>query len=161
MVQNVVRFLQLVILALLTGTMFGIWIGFNPMQLSATTYVEQQQNAIRSLNSLLPAMGLVCILLTAFLAVQSKYPRVRYILIGAAALLILAGIVTRFANQPINAIVLTWSAQSPPAEWAQLREQWWQWHIVRTVAAIGSLVLSLVAAISTRGAKMYEPSRAL
>jgi hypothetical protein len=43
MTANVVRFLFLVTLALLVGTMFGIWVGYNPAGLSATAYVEQQQ----------------------------------------------------------------------------------------------------------------------
>jgi hypothetical protein len=60
---NAIRFILLLLLSLLIGTMFGIWLGFNPASLSAAAYVEQQQNAIRSLNTLLPVMGAVCILL--------------------------------------------------------------------------------------------------
>lgn len=154
MAENIARFLQLMLLALLAGTMFGIWVGFNPMPLSATAYVEQQQNAIRSLNTLLPAMGAARIVLTAFLVIRSKgNPRLRYMLGAAIVLLLVAAVVTRFANQPINAIVITWSAQAPPVEWAQLREQWWHWHIVRTVAAIGALALAVLAALSSRASK--------
>jgi hypothetical protein len=60
---NAIRFILLLLLSLLIGTMFGIWVGFNPASLSAAAYVEQQQNSIRSLNTLLPVMGAVCILL--------------------------------------------------------------------------------------------------
>lgn len=149
MTENIARFLLLVLLALLTGTMFGIWVGFNPSQLSAMAYVEQQQNAIRSLNTLLPAVGAVCIVLTGFLALRSRgSPRV--MLFAAVALLLVAAAITRFANQPINAVVITWSPQAPPAEWAQLRDQWWQWHIGRTAAAIGGLALNLLAALWPR-----------
>lgn len=45
MAANIIRFVLVVQLALLTGTMFGIWVGFNPASLSASAYVEQQQNA--------------------------------------------------------------------------------------------------------------------
>jgi len=57
MSSNIVRFVLLVVLALLVGSMFGTWVGYDPAGLSASAYVEQQQNAIRSLNTLLPAMG--------------------------------------------------------------------------------------------------------
>ncbi len=151
MLETIARFLLLVLLALLAGTMFGIGVGFNPMELSATAYVEQQQNAIRSLNTLLPAMGAACILLASFLAVRWKGNlRGRYLLVATILLLLVAAVITRFANQPINAIVITWSSQSPPAEWAQLRAQWWQWHIARTVAAISALALSVIAALASR-----------
>ena len=153
MAANIVRFSLLILLALLVGTMFGIWAGFNPASLSASAYVEQQQNAIRSLNTLLPAMGAVCILLAVALAFMSKSDsRGRYLLFAAAVFMIVAGLVTRFGNQPINAVVMTWSAQAPAANWAQLRDEWWQWHIVRTLAGIAALALTVLAALWSKRA---------
>jgi uncharacterized membrane protein len=151
MAPNIIRFLLLVLLALLVGTMFAIWVGFNPASLSALAYVEQQQNSIRSLNTLLPVMGAVCIGLTVVLAFLSKGDsRSRYLLVAATVLMIAAALVTRFANQPINAVVMTWSAQAPPANWAQLRDEWWQWHIVRSLAGIAALALTVVAVLGAR-----------
>jgi uncharacterized membrane protein len=153
MAANIIRFALVVLLALLVGTMFGIWIGFNPASLSALAYVEQQQNTIRSLNTLLPAMGAVCILLTVVLAFLSKGDsRSRHLLVAAAVLMIGAALVTRFANQPINAVVMTWSAHAPAANWAQLRDEWWQWHIVRSLAGIAALALTVVAVLATKHA---------
>ena len=151
--KNIIRFALLVLLALLVGTMFGIWVGFNPASLSASAYVEQQQNAIRALNTLLPVMGAACILLSLALALMSKGdPRSRYLLLAAALLMIVSGLVTRFANQPINAVVMTWSAQAPAANWVQLREEWWQWHVVRSITAIGALVLTVLAVLGAKRA---------
>ena len=107
MTANLIRFLLLVLLALLVGTMFGIWVGANPAGLSAAAYVEQQQNAIRSLNTLLPVMGAICIALAITLALLTKTDRrSRYLLLGAAMLMLVAAIVTRIGNQPINAVVM-------------------------------------------------------
>jgi len=151
MTANIIRFVLLVLLALLVGTMFGIWVGYNPSSLSASAYVEQQQNAIRSLNTLLPAMGAMCILLTGALAFISKGDRRgRYLLIAAAFLMIVAALVTRFGNQPLNAEVITWSAQSPAANWAQLRDEWWHWHIVRSLAGVAALALTLLAVLGAQ-----------
>ena len=153
MTLNIIRFALIVLLALLVGTMFGIWIGFNPASLSALAYVEQQQNAIRSLNTFLPAVGAMCILLTAVLAFLSKGDsRSRYLLVAAAVLMISAALVTRFANQPINAVVMTWSAHAPAANWAQLRDEWWQWHIVRSLAGLAALALTVVAVLVSKRA---------
>jgi uncharacterized membrane protein len=149
MTTIIMRFALLVLLALLVGTMFGILVGFNPASLSASAYVEQQQNAVRSLNTLLPAIGAACIVLTVGLAVRAKGDiRSRALLIAAGILLITAALVTRFANQPINAIVMTWT-QSPPANWAQLRDEWWHWHIVRTYAGIAALALHVFVALGS------------
>ena len=45
---GVVRFTNIVLAALVVGTMFGIWLGYDPARLTASAYVEQQQNAIRA-----------------------------------------------------------------------------------------------------------------
>jgi uncharacterized membrane protein len=151
MTADVTRFLLLLLLSLLVGTMFGIWVGYNPVSLSATSYVEQQQNAIRAFNVLLPAIGAACILLTAGLAYGARSDsRVRYLHAAAALCMVVAAVVTRFGNQPINAVVMTWSAQTPAANWTQLRDTWWQWHVVRSVAGIGALALTFMAVLGSR-----------
>ncbi len=111
MALSVARFFLLFLLSLLVGTMFGILVGYNPAGLSALAYVEQQQNAIRSFNTLLPSMGALCIVLTVGLAFRLRSDRrVCYLHVVAAILMVVAALVTRFGNQPINAIVMTWSA---------------------------------------------------
>ena len=146
MLLRAVRFLDVLLAALVVGSMFGIWLGYNPTSLSPAAYVEHQQLAIRSLNLVLPILGAACILLTVTWAMLVRSNRrLRTLLLLAALFLIAAGLITRVFNQPINAQVITWSAQSLPSNWSHLRDQWWSWHIVRTLAglvALGSLLLA-------------------
>lgn len=143
-----IRFVSLFLTALLVGTMFGIWLGFNPAALSSSAFVEMQQNAIRALNVSLPVLGLVCIVLTATLAALTKTDkRARWLLVIAALCLAAAGLITRFANQPINAVVMSWSAQAPASNWAELRDTWWHWHTLRTAVATTGFALALLAAV--------------
>ena len=122
---------------LIAGTIFGIWIGYNPKSLSAPAYVESQQMAIRSLNTLMPLLGLITIILTITSALlQKENQTVLITLLIAAVLLIAAGLVTRFGNQPINKIVMTWDKTSVPGNWTGLRDKWWSFHIIRSVATI-------------------------
>jgi uncharacterized membrane protein len=89
--------------------------------------------------------------LAGWLAFQAKGDaQTRYFLIGAIVCLVAAALVTRFGNQPINAIVMTWNPQSPPAEWTQLRDTWWRWHTVRASAGIVGLGLTLLAVLGAR-----------
>jgi uncharacterized membrane protein len=151
------RFGLLLLLSLLAGTMFGIYAGFNPAPLSSMAFVEQQQNAIRGLNVLLPSMGAACIAITLILAALTKGDaRPRYLLAIAAVLLIAAGLITRFGNQPINAIVMTWVPEAPAANWEQLRDDWWRLHIIRTSSAIVALVFVLLAVLTTKPSQRSE-----
>jgi len=143
-----IRFIGLLLTSLLVGTMFGVWLGFDPRPLTASAYVEMQQNAIRALNVTLPVLGLVCVVLNAVLAWLTRDDkRDRLCLLVALILLVAAGLITRLENQPINALVITWSPQSPPATWQELRDVWWQWHSLRTAAAVLALGFLLFSAV--------------
>jgi len=148
---TIIRFITLLLVALLVGTMFGIMIGFNPAALTPSTYVEQQQHAIRALNTIMPLWGVACIILTIVLAILTKEDRLkRYMFLSAMVCLIVAGVATRFGNQPINSVVMTWTPQTPPSNWIELRNLWWQWHIVRTMAGVAALCLIIVSVLLDR-----------
>ena len=151
MTRTILHFVDLLLFSLLVGTMFGIWMGFNPASLSPGAYVEHQQQAIRALNTPMPIAGAICIVLTIALAVIERgNRRVFALLLAAAACAIAAGAVTRFLNQPINSQVMTWMVDSPPADWTELRDRWWQWHIVRTIAGIAGLSCLILSALVSR-----------
>ena len=127
---------------LIAGTLFGIWIGYNPQNLSAQTYVEHQQSVIKALNTLMPLLGLITIILTVISAFMQRDNKTIFIsLLIAAMLLIISGLVTRLGNQPINAIMMTWNKVDVPNNWAELKDKWWSLHIIRTLAAIAAFCL--------------------
>jgi uncharacterized membrane protein len=145
---RILMFVDILWMSLIIGTMFGIWLGYDPRPFSGLAYVEIQQNAIRSMNVLLPLMAATGIVLTLVLVyLTRKNKRQMWLLVGAAAFFIAAGIVTRFFNQPINAVVMTWSALAPPDNWIEFRERWWQWHMVRTAMGIIGQGLLVAAAV--------------
>jgi len=152
MTKQIVLFLDILITGLISGIIFGIWIGYNPQDLSAQTYVEQQQNVIRALNTLMPVLGLIAIILTVTSAIFQKLNKpVFIILLIASGLLIISGIVTRFGNQPINAVVMTWNLNEIPENWTVLRDKWWTFHIIRTISSL--IAFSLITSTVIRNQK--------
>ena len=145
-------FVTVLLTGLLVGTMFGIWLGYNPASLSGLAYVEVQQSAIRALNLTLPTLGAICVVLCLVCAIMARDARAQALsFVAAAGLMVVAGLITRFLNQPINAIVMTWDPQSPPADWTLLRDQWWRWHMVRTGIALVGFALLVFAAQRKEG----------
>ncbi len=131
---QLVRFLNIIMAGIMAGAVFVIWVGYNPRGYSAETYIEQQQSTIMALNTLMPLLGLLTIILTLTASYQHKDDRtIMVTLLIAAGFMIASGLTTRFGNQPINAIVMTWDKATPPADWTTLRDQWWSYHIVRTI----------------------------
>ncbi|PSL46305.1 uncharacterized protein DUF1772 [Chitinophaga niastensis] len=142
MTTLIIRFLNIIMAGMIAGTLFGIWIGYNPRTLSVTTYVEQQQSVIRAMNTLMPILGLITTILTLISAFLQKDNKTIFItLLIAAFFLIIGGLVTRFGNQPINSIVMTWNKGDVPGNWAALRDKWWMLHTIRTVTVFVAFCL--------------------
>ena len=158
MIRHVVLFFSVLTTGVIAGIIFGIWIGYNPRDLSAMAYVEQQQNAIRALNVLMPVLGLIAIVLTVTAAFLQRSDRPTFVvLLIAAVLLLISGVITRFGNQPLNAIVITWDLSAIPADWKEFRDKWWSFHIMRTISAL--LAFSLIVWSAIRKYKFESTSR--
>ena len=150
MVALIVEFANLLLASLLVGAMFGVWLVFNPVGLAANFYVALHQQGIRALNVTLPALGAATGLMTLASVLLGQGNRTRFLLLAAVICFAVAGLITRLLNQPINAIVMTWAVDAPPTNWTHLRDQWWQWHLMRLVAGLAALSL-LIAATLRRG----------
>lgn len=152
MLSAVTDFASLLLASLLVGAMFGVWLAFNPAGLEPTFYVAQQQQGIRTMNVPMPLLGLATIVVTAASVVFARGDWIRLSLLAAAvACFLAAGLITRFLNQPINSIVMTWSAYSPPTDWIVFRDQWWRWDVLLSTIGVAGLCL-LIAATLKRAA---------
>ena len=141
--------LALLLVGLVAGSMFGIWRGYDITAYAPGTFVEVHQGAVRGLNTLLPAMAAAALALVILLAVLGRNrPAVLGLYLAAALAIVAGGIITRFLNQPINDQVMGWTAATIPADWTNLRDSWWHWHLVRLAATLGAELL-LIAAVFT------------
>lgn len=149
--KKIISLFAVLMAGLVTGAVFGIWLSKNPVDLPARIYIEQQQINIRALNTIMPILGLIAILLNLVAAAFERRNRLTLrLFMLAAAFFIVSGLVTRFGNQTINSIVMTWDPANPPDNWEELRDRWWLWHQVRTLSSVLAFALSIAAIISTR-----------
>ena len=155
MTLRIIRFISTFMAALVMGIVFAVWAGFNPYDLSAGVYIEQQQTMIRHLNVLMPVLGLITIMVTLLAAyLERTQKKIMLLLVVAAFFFIVTGLITKFGNQVLNAEMITWNSLNPPADWRTIRDQWWLFHSYRTMTAlVGMLILFWV---NTRGPAMND-----
>ena len=143
--------LAIILVSLVVGTVFGIWRGYDPVGYSPSTYVEVQKGAVRGLNLLIPLLGMGALAAVAVLAILA---RTRTDVLGLYVLAIIAlgvaGLVTRFGNQPINDQIMDWVATDLPKNWMGLRDQWWTLHEIRLAASFVGEVLLIGAVFADR-----------
>ncbi len=154
MTASLIRFFNIIFAALLAGTSFGIWLGFNPAEYSASTYVEQQQNLLRSFNTpmvILVAMATVVTLVSAYL--QRRNKTIFILLLFAAAFFISCMFITRLGNLPMQSEMLEWTANTLPDNWTLLRDKWWSFHVMRTIVELIALILIVWATVQIKNSR--------
>lgn len=143
----------LLLISLVAGSMFGIWRGYDPALYAPATFVEAHQGAVRGLNTLLPVMAIAALVLVVVLAVLARSkPMTLALYVAAALAIVIGGLITRFANQPINDLVMTWTPASLPENWTELRDSWWGWHLVRFAATLAAELVLIAAVFADREA---------
>lgn len=153
MTNSIIRFVNIILAAILAGVSFGIWIGFNPMHLSSAAYVEQQQNMLHSLRSLMIALVVFATLVTLLSAyIQRNDSPIMISLLIAAAFFIVCILITRFGIKPIDDMVMGWNSSNLPANWTVMRDKWWSLHIMRTIAELFALCIVVWTSVSNRHA---------
>jgi len=77
----------------------------------------------------------------------SERPETFYLALAALALFIATLVVTMAVEVPIVKTMVTWTVQSLPDNWQQLRDRWGTFHLLRIIPSLIGLVLLLIGAI--------------
>jgi hypothetical protein len=141
------RVVTLLLVGLLTGAVCIDWL-LNVVIADSALYTGFKQREIPVLTATLVPLGVLTTglgLLQAYLD-RRRRPGLWLTLAGVAGLLSM-GLVTRLMLFPLNDQILSWSAQAPPADWSNVREQWNRAHGLRTVVGVASFALLLLGAL--------------
>jgi archaellum biogenesis protein FlaJ (TadC family) len=125
--------------------------------LSPTAFIEQQQNMLQSLRTLMVSFVFIATLITILSAYLQKHDKSNFIsLIIAAVFFIACILITLFGNKPIDDKVITWTKDAIPNNWTELRDNWWSFHILRTIAEIIALLLVTWTSIRKDSKKTFK-----
>ena len=151
MARTITLFFTILMVALTAGRAFWVWVAESPSALSMTTYVESFQATNRAIALPIAITGSLGFLLAIVAVALSwrDWPTV-YLLGAAVPLLAASVLITTLINIPINDQIATWHASTPPANWMQIRDRWWSWHIIRATALLAGFVLVLLGALLRR-----------
>ena len=109
----------------------------------AAVYTQTRLVELDSLDKLASATLIPAMITTVVLAIRARGNDRRVVLV-AIALLVIVFATTFAINLPINSDQSAWSVQSPPSDWASVRDRWQVAHAIRTVAAVLAFGLLIV-----------------
>jgi uncharacterized membrane protein len=94
----------------------------------------------------MPALMGLTIVSGVWYALASKHnSKARNLALLSALLALTALLVTRFGNVPINQLMRTWEPTNPPIDWKAILHTWDVYHLIRTLAAMGSFIVFIIA----------------
>jgi uncharacterized membrane protein len=125
-------------------------------QLDGPEYVRVRQAEYLYFTWFIGSIFVPTVLAIAVLVIQTRRAPSRATL-SALVILVVAGVITLLINGPINVEQQTWNAQTPPTDWAQLRDRWQLAHLVRTVCI--ALALCLLTATDRKRPVAGEASK--
>lgn len=106
---------------------------------------------------LLRTFVVIATLITILSAYLQKHDKSNFIsLIIAAVFFIACILITLFGNKPIDDKVITWTKDAIPNNWTELRDNWWSFHILRTIAEIIALLLVTWTSIRKDSKKTFK-----
>ena len=137
--------------ALVAGMFYGPWAALSrsmrtfPPEVFLAIVDRMNRNMAPVMTVLMPAT--VFAMIPVLIGSYGTYPKIFSLYVAAFVLFIVALVVTVLVEVPIVKEIVTWTVDTLPPNWQQLRDRWVRFHIIRVVAGLASLVLLLIAAI--------------
>jgi hypothetical protein len=143
MKQSILRTLSLVLVMLVTGIFWGTWFTLTRSldAFPAENFLRIGKTIIR--NVAVPMsiiMPLTIVILIWLYAIMRKFPPSSYFIFIALVLMILTTIITVAVEVPIDNQIKSWTVETIPPDWVQLRLKWNHFHTIRTFTSILSFV---------------------
>ena len=140
-----------------TSVLFGLLLQAPArLDLSPAGWIEWQQEAIPLMRVMIGVAFLVSLVSTIAAGVllhRHGAPASRWLFI-VAGLLLVALLITLIGELPLNDDIEGWSAQRPPSDWEDVRNEWETLHAIRAVAvAAGLAILYFAVPLPKRDAR--------
>jgi uncharacterized membrane protein len=157
MALKVAQFVNIMLLVLIAGALWGTWFTLGPSLASFTPeiYLTLGKAIIQNLRPIMPILmptAIVSTLPVLYLLPQKKSSAF-YLTLTGFVLLLVTALITVAIEVPIDNQVREWTLTSLPSNWEALRDRWAFYHTLRTFTALGGLGLVLAGTLSSSPSK--------
>ena len=140
MAIHLIQFAALTLLFLLSGVFWGSWfsIGRSFQEFTLNEFVHVAQIISRNLGVSMRIISISCIILMVLSAwVLPKKSVGEFCLYLLSILLIISALlITVFVEVPMNNKIITWTMESAPSNWKDIRKRWQLYNTFRTLTSI-------------------------
>jgi uncharacterized membrane protein len=145
------QIISILLAALVMGVLWGPWVGltrsiatFEPDALLVIV-ARLSRNLAPLMTVLMPAALLSMIPVLIFTV--GGHPAAFALTLAAFALFAVALAVTLAVEVPIVQQIESWTPQTLPGNWQELRDRWVSFHLLRVIPSIAGLALLVISAV--------------
>ena len=160
-VLKTARFISLLLTALATGIVFTHVLKIsNKATLPGSIYLNVQQVLYQNWGQLVGAIEVGALLSTLAVLFLVRQHRLAFFLTSLGTLCVVAMILVWaiFIN-PINMQINTWTVESLPTNWMQIRDRWEYFHATRAAISVVGLSALILAVLVDTPTNLNHPRR--
>ncbi len=133
------------------GSAYATYFDLDQADSTPAFWVAHLQHAVRHIGIPLFVVQPVAALASFASAALSRRDRPSFwFLIAGGVSLVVAALVTRLGNLPINFEFETWDADALPANVAEVQQRWWSFHVVRCVLLVVAMSALILGTLTRR-----------
>ncbi len=155
MLVRLVHFVNVMLYVLVAGVMWGTWLslGRTMTRYDATTFLADGKHMIDNLATVM-AVLMICSavvgLITVVLLFRQGSRAAGWLALVALVFLLGVLVVTLAVEVPIDNRIKTWTTDTLPSDWLDIRARWADFHTLRTFLSLGSVAAAVAAALAIR-----------
>jgi uncharacterized membrane protein len=134
----------LILVMLVTGVFWGTWFTLTRSldQFPPDNFIRIGKTIIANVAWPMRILMPLTLLMLLWLSLTSRQQRpIFYFFLGSFILMVISLIITVGVEVPIDNQIKTWTTETLPADWMDLRLRWNQFHTLRTVTSLLSFIL--------------------
>jgi len=154
---KIIQFITLLLLLLVTGVFWGTWFSLSRSieAFTPSAFLEIGKVIIKNvawpMRFLMPASLLL--MMVHLWIYPVKRSRAFAFYLKSFVLLVTVLLITLIELVPIDNQIKTWTLETMPSDWQQIRDRWELFHTIRTFLCIGGFITYLVPALLLRQEK--------
>ena len=145
MAIQIIQFLALSSLFLLSGVFYGSWIsiGRSFLEFSLSEFVHSAQIINRNLGVYMRIVSVPCIVLMVLCTCLYRQQTFLELFLYPLSILLIVSalLITVLILVPMNNKIITWTTDSAPLDWKVIRKRWQFFNDIRTLISLLSFLL--------------------
>jgi uncharacterized membrane protein len=155
------QFVSIMLYVLVAGVMWGTWLSLarTMTEYDAATFLADGKHMIANLATIMEVLisTLVVGLVVVVLLFAARSAVAGWLALAGLLLMIAVLVITLAVEVPIDELINTWTEETLPADWQEIRAQWATFHTLRTFLSLGAVAAAVAAGLTLRTVGRVRP----